>query len=866
MGAGKTYLMAAMMYLDLYFAQTEPANKLFAHNFLVLIPSGLKSSIIPSLRSIERFEPSWVIPEPSASDLKRLVKFEVLDEAKTANKSNKAKNPNVQKIARHQPFDTLTGLIMVVNAEKVILERLKLDTQGNLFEERQEKESENELRKFIGKIPNLQIYIDEYHHVPSVAKDSTSGLSAEDEIKLRGVVNGWTNGGTINSVLGFSGTPYLDKSEKIAVLSSHFSVSSADEEDTLKRELRTPNIYFESEKISNTVYYFPLLDGIKTFLKKLEIKSEERGLTSLQIIGRGVQDFRERYANKIYADDTNAKLAIYCGTIERLEAEVYPYLIDELKIDKDKILKYHRGDSKKKFPEPKDSELEFKLLDTPYSRKEIILLVQIGKEGWDCRSLTGVILSQAKDCPKNMVLQTSCRCLRQVEKDKTETALIWLSKDNAETLNKQLVEKQKTSISEINSIGKTGDAEKIERFSRLERLKLLKVDFYQLEIKYQTIFTDGENNPQKQIALIEAEKYFSQGIITERKLAESSDVNRIILDEEKGEHANFNRWLFQVSKESFGIITLKDLRQFEAELKKIFEKITFEEKVLSSRFSVSSSAEKESTLKRELKTGEIFFNAFYNLAEINKKIRLAFHTKRDVEIKSEIIPDSAKMLIVEKLREIAKPRYYYPSEAETQEIIDLDASRLTVEEKRRQQKEAFEKALEILKSQDLESFKPNIPEDFTPAVQAKDKSFHFLPYKFDSSFELIFLKESLKDKYLKDCNLEVYFNGEKDITDFRINCYTDKRKPIGRYTPDFLIVQRGKDNLIHRVLIVETKGEAFAVQEDFKLRRKYVETDFLRINNEKFNYQKFDYLYLEGEMDQNNIVKLNAKLKEFFCN
>ncbi len=124
MGAGKTFLMASLMYLDLYFAQTEPENKLFAHNFLVLIPSGLKSSIIPSLKSIEQFEPSWVIPEPAASTLKRLIKFEVLDESKSAKKSNKAKNPNVQKIARHQPFDTLTGLIMVVNAEKVILDRL----------------------------------------------------------------------------------------------------------------------------------------------------------------------------------------------------------------------------------------------------------------------------------------------------------------------------------------------------------------------------------------------------------------------------------------------------------------------------------------------------------------------------------------------------------------------------------------------------------------------------------------------------------------------------------------------------------------------------------------------------------------------
>ena len=62
MEAGKTYLMAAFIYLDLYFALNEPENPNFAHNFLILIPSGLKTSIGPSLRTIEKFDPSWVIP------------------------------------------------------------------------------------------------------------------------------------------------------------------------------------------------------------------------------------------------------------------------------------------------------------------------------------------------------------------------------------------------------------------------------------------------------------------------------------------------------------------------------------------------------------------------------------------------------------------------------------------------------------------------------------------------------------------------------------------------------------------------------------------------------------------------------------
>lgn len=808
MGAGKTFLMASFIYLDLYFAQTEPENKLFAHNFLVLIPSGLKSSIIPSLKSIEQFDPSWVIPEPTASNLKRLIKFEVLDESKSATKSNKAKNPNVQKIARHQPFDTLTGLIMVVNAEKVILDRLELSKQHELIEKTEdEKDAQaNELRNFIGKIPNLQILIDEVHH------------ATDSDIKLRQVVNKWNRRGNVNSVLGFSGTPYLEKKEKIGF---------------------SDNVNFEAEQITNTVYYFPLIEGIKTFLKTPKIKAEERGLSSLQIIQKGIEDFQESYSNKIYSDGTNAKLAIYCGTIERLENEVYPFLTGDLGIDSNKILKFHKGN--KEFPQPQDSELEFRLLDEPISRKEVILLVQIGKEGWDCRSLTSVILSQAKDCPKNMVLQTSCRCLRQVEKDTNETALIWLSKDNANTLNKQLAERQNTSINEINSLGAVKEAEKVERYSRLDYLKLPEVDFFQLKVEYDTLTINGELNPKVEIASIETDKYLNQAIITQRNLQNADNITRTVLSTNQGEYADFNRWLFQISKESFGILTLSKLNEFEDELKAIFEKISFVE------------------------DDERFFNDFYDLAEINKQIRLAFHTRRELETKSEVFEQSAKMLIVESLQAIAKSSKLYPGEDETKEILEIDREGLSVEARQAKLNEDFEKLLAMAKAQGLENMIQRKPNEVSAAVANKDRTFHFLPYKFDSNLEKDIFIEALRDGYLKDCNLEIYFNGEKDITDFRILCYTENKKYVGRYTPDFMIIQR-KDEKIHRALIVETKGSGFAEETAFVLRRKFVENEFLKMNNDRFGYQKFDYLYLTDADDFNdNLVKLNTKLKAFFC-
>jgi len=410
MGAGKTYLMAAFIYLDLYFAKNEPYNPAFAHNFMIFAPSGLKSSVVPSLKTIQRFDPSWVIPQPAASEIKRQISFEVLDQGKTANKSNKTKNPNVQKIANHQPLPELFGLVAVTNAEKVIYDHLEEENmQLSLFkkDEQAKIRQSKELRDIIGKIPNMSIFIDEVHHA-----------SAAGDSKLRAVVTRWAKENKTNSVVGFSGTPYLEKAEKIKVTDG-LSVSSAE--------------------ISNIVYYYPLIDGVGNFLKRPIVKIADIPDSS-RIIENGVRDFLDAYQDTVYPGGTLAKLGIYCGTIEKLEELVYPIvarIAAEYGLSGDAILKFHKGN--KQYPQPADSQMEFDSLDQPFSKIRIVLLVQIGKEGWDCRSLTGIILSQEGDCPKNMVLQTACRCLRQVQKTALETALIYLNNSNAEKLNAQLL-------------------------------------------------------------------------------------------------------------------------------------------------------------------------------------------------------------------------------------------------------------------------------------------------------------------------------------------------------------------------------------------------------------------------------------------
>lgn len=817
MGAGKTYLMAAFIYLDLYFATNEPDNPVFARNFMVVAPSGLKSSIIPSLKTIEKFNPAWVLPEPAASQIKGLIKFEVLDQQKSAKKSNKARNPNSQKVAAHQPFEDAIGLVLVVNAEKVILDRLDVTKVGESYQfdfretDDEKDKAANELRNLLGKIPALQIHIDEVHH------------AATDDIKLRQVVSRWHSGGTVNSVIGYSGTPYLTKPEPIPLNGS--------------RSLKF-------SQITNTVYYYPLTTAVQRFLKKPRVE-QTIGLQPLDIIQRGVEDFMSHYGDKVYANGTTAKLAIYCGGIPRLEEEVLPYLTGVMGIDPSLILKYHGGNTQYKVP-PQE-KWEYGILDTPLSTKKIVLLVQIGKEGWDCKSLTGVVLSQKGDCPTNMVLQTSCRCLRQVVKGQAETALIYLNEENAKILDKQLQEEQHTSIQELNRLVAGAAPDLVERFSRMDHLKLPTMAFYQLQVEYKTITMEETPNTQHKLqALWQDDAYRTLALQHRRELSTTGPQEKEFIYHTGTEEARFFPWLQAISKGSFGALRLAQFMEFESELAALFTTVTYEE------------------------NGIRYFNNQYRQGEIQAQVRLAFRCRRSLETSEEVLRKDVRLLIVEQLQAIAKHDKLYPSAQEVTQIQQIDGSGRPAAEAERAANELLKAQREQMEAQGLGGLLPAHTEiHFSNAVHAKDRSFHLLPYNFwQSGFELKFLDEALKLRNLQQAGLELYYNGERSLTEFRIACYEkpgNHWKYVGEYTPDFLLVQR-KDGAIDKAIIIETKGSGFAHDPKFIKRRNFVSGEFLRLNAEKFGYPKFDYLYIEGEskVEPRHLADLSNKIAQFF--
>ncbi len=827
MGAGKTFLMAALIHLELYLARQSPDSPAFGRNFLLLIPSGLKTSIVPSLRTIAHFDPTWVLPEPAASEIHRALRFEVLDEAKTGKKSNKARNPNAQKVAAHQPFEDASGVVFVVNAEKVILDRVPDDVAQFELLERSDDEKDkaaNELRALLGRLPRLTIHVDEVHHAQT------------DDVKLRRVIGRWAAGGNVASVLGYSGTPYLSKAEDVAVAGG---------------------VKLRFGQITNTVYFYPLLAAVRTFLKKPVVKTG-RGLTSAEIVERGVDEFRARYEATVYADGTRAKLAVYCGTIARCETDVLPQLL-ERGVPRDEILVYHKGN--KQHPMPADAARAFARLDRPESPHRYVLLVQIGKEGWDCRSLTAVVLSQKKDSPPNMVLQTSCRCLRQVTAaDDEATALVWLSEDNAKLLNKQLADEQKASIAALNEAGKGGPATPlVPRHDRTATLAPPPLDYVAFRVRLTDETVEAADPAAALARLVETveakdgalfrsatEETRAEGVLAGQRLP----AERVRVIARTGHTpARFDDWLLSIHRDGLGLPTLAALRAHEGALRRLFGALTHEAE------------------------GRRVFNDLYDRGAVERRVRLAFHARRQLTTEEEEVPKKAAIL-AGTLSVVPAHPLLFPPPADVARILALDAGADDDEADRARKREELRAVLEAQGRLDLFDGLARDPEPAppsSPAVRHRGRTLHYAPYDFSkTALEHATLGQLLTlDTFTGRDDLEVYFVGAPHLTEFALDCYKKagaRWQRVGIYTPDFLVLQRGDDGRYRRVLVLETKGAGFLHEPGFQARKTFVEAWFVPENNRRAGYERFRYCVLTDEHPENVRARtLDAALSSFFA-
>lgn len=775
MGAGKTYLMACFIYLDLYFAKINKKDKRFAHNFVVFAPHASKTAILPSLQTIKNFDPEWILPKNEAKLLKQIAHIEVLDSLSSKRKDKlQGNNPNLEKVNRLTQTNNF-GLVFITNAEKVVLEKydgqnaLLAKMQANIDDEKvlSQITKTNELREKLSQIPNLGVILDEVHHVYQG--------DGKKEKKLREAVNILNQHDNIINVLGMSGTPFVRTKVKVG-------------DDEIKLN-----------QIQDIVYNYSLAAGIGRFLKipevvKVEDVKESTFLT--QALDRFFKDF-----DITYPSGTVSKVAFFCPSKRVLNEEILPVIKDWYTNNRlgkeDEIFRYYsKVDKKDKAYElPKQNLTIFNNLDKPYNKKRIILLVAVGTEGWDCRSLTSVVLPR-KTTTKNFVLQTTARCLREVEEAKNEKALIYLGAGNYETLDKELRENYKLTINDLKITGEN-DVPVIVRKPKLGTLEYKQIIYkYHVNILKQT--QDFKTQLQSFDFKVFKKKYDYTAKETTGKISDSgmqSEVSEKI-EQYITQQYNFPDFIYDITKALYYQYTPKELLyEYKNELKKIHTD-------LNENYTW------------------IINNPNIGLKDVSNYV--ASFLTYVIEYKSETIED----LNLINLLEWSSPAFInYGGGKMIPRIEKRDVKRVKNEER-----------LMIRWEDHIEDFGDPDPQDL---------SYNYIPYRFDSDFEIEAINQMLKLGSLS--HLEVYFNGmkEKDLQSFTI------QTPQGRYTPDFLIIKRKgkryefqKDNEqdkkvgeIEKMLIIETKGEPYYTEE-FQQKEKFVKDVFLK-HNPKFEYVCF---------------------------
>lgn len=540
MGAGKTFLIACIIYLDLYFATLFKEDKRFAYNFVVFAPQASKTAILPSLKTIKDFNPEWILPKRESDKLKQVITIEILDGLSSKRKDKlHGNNPNLEKVNRIKQTKDF-GMVFITNAEKVVFERY--DDKDRLLVKDLKKgkthldkrtiddiQKTNELREALSQIPHLTVVLDEVHH--------SYGSTGNGEKKLRQAVSILNQHGNVNSVIGLSGTPYVKT----------------------KIEIEGKNITLNH--IQDTVYNYPLNIGIGKFLKKPDIRKVS--VKESVFIEQALSDFFKCY-DIDYENGTKSKIAFYCPSIKKLNDDILPVIQRWYKKNRkgkeDEIFRYYSKVDKKnkQYELPKENLAIFNNLDKPYSKKRVVLLVAVGTEGWDCKSLTSVVLPRQKTT-KNFVLQTTCRCLREVTDASKENALIYLSSDNYETLDKELKKNYQLSITDLSEKKK----QNIE--VQVRKPKLGKLKYKQIETKYK-IVKKFSPEIKKELAAFNftaiKKSFFYDKSIVSGSIGKNGLTGEVAIADVKTNSAalfSFEDFIYNLSSATYGLFAETDL-------------------------------------------------------------------------------------------------------------------------------------------------------------------------------------------------------------------------------------------------------------------------------------------------------------------
>jgi len=369
------------------------------------------TTIIESLKEIKTFDYTRVIPKEYQNILLN-IKYHYLESPETP----------LSPIGNYN--------IIVSNSQKIILKTRHTENGakrlfGN-WGDLEKKEIENRRLAALRELSNLIVFVDEAHH--------SYGKTLEGTLKKTRQTINYLHGNTpLVGVVNLTGTPYV-----------------------------------ANKMIADVVYHFGLKQGIEKGILKQVRFFEYTQVKSDKFIRDVIDKFWDEYGEK-RVEARLPKIAFYAANIDDLRKDLRPKLeaiLANKGISLDKILEYHT--------EAEENKDEFLNCDTIDSKKQFILLVGKGTEGWNCRSLVACALYRK---PKSaiFVLQSSTRCLRSIG-DNSTLGSIFLSEENYRILDKELKNNFSTTIEEL-SAQETKTFEhtlKIEKKKKLKVTKLLK--------------------------------------------------------------------------------------------------------------------------------------------------------------------------------------------------------------------------------------------------------------------------------------------------------------------------------------------------------------------------------------------------------
>ena len=448
MGLGKTILMAACIFYEFLLAKKFPDDKLYCHNALIFAPD---KTVLQSLREIMTFDKSKIVPPEYVGVLDSNIKFHFLDDTG----------------AGLHTIDGSDFNIIISNTQKIIIKKKHKNESPvqKLFDFKdnpllatvygQDYDNDNDgvdatnlddNRRFhkLCRLPQLGVYVDEAHHLFGADLEKQIRSGGKNKTSLRDTINALAEKTTLVGCYNYTGTPYI-----------------------------------ESRLLPEVVYAYGLKESIKKgFLKDAEPIGFEN-VKSFEFLKAAVKTFWERYGGRTY-EGLNPKLAIYASGVQEAVDEVRPMLekiLSELDIPASKIL-VNVGDDKHT---SNDDIRDFNNLDVAGSTgndKQFIILVEKGKEGWNCRSLFGVALFRSPKS-KIFVLQAAMRCLRSITRERL-TATVFLSKENFDILNDELNKNFNMDIGDLKNPGTV----KRSRYQVRVMLPLRKITLKQIRHEY----------------------------------------------------------------------------------------------------------------------------------------------------------------------------------------------------------------------------------------------------------------------------------------------------------------------------------------------------------------------------------------------